>query len=274
MGFFANKIAIVTGGGSGIGRGLCEELSRRGAKVVAADRDADRIRETAESIAGGGLVEGVELDVTDYDGFKRLADDVVGRYGRIDYLFNNAGIGVGGEARHCTPDDWRKVLDVNLYGVIHGVSAVYPLMADQGFGHIINTASIEGLAPFPGTIGYVASKHAVVGLSTTLRVEGADLGVKVSVVCPGYVKTAIFQDSELIKMDRGKMMEGLTRLKGVTPSECAKIVLNGVRRNKAIIVVTGPARLLWIMSRISPNLTIWLMRMHCRKMREEVVMDE
>jgi len=201
-------------------------------------------------------------------------EKTVTQHGRLDFIFNNAGIAVGGEARDCSIEDWRKVLDVNLYGVIHGVMAAYPVMVEQGFGHIVNTASIEGLVPFPGTTSYVASKYGVVGLSNALRVEGADLGVKVSVVCPGYIKTAIFHDSKLIKVNRQKMMEDLSKMKGMTPRECARVILRGVERNQAIIVVTHFAKVLWILQRISPGLVIRLMQYRFRKFRQKIRIED
>lgn len=142
-------------------------------------------------------------------------------------MFNNAGIAVGGDVRDIDIDAWRKVLDVNLNGVVHGVASAYPIMVKQGFGHIINTASIEGPVAFPGTASYVASKHAVVGLSNSLRLEGEDLGVKVSVVCPGHIKTAIFNDSEMVNIDRKKVLEYVAKIPGITPAQCANVILKG-----------------------------------------------
>ncbi|MBW1644078.1 MAG: SDR family oxidoreductase [Deltaproteobacteria bacterium] len=199
MGIFSGKTAIVTGGASGIGRALAEELARGKANVILADVNSKQLDEVVEAIRkAGNNAKAVTLDVSNYEAVKKLVEDTVADNSKLDYIFNNAGIAVGGEARDCSIDDWRSVLDVNLYGVINGVASAYPIMVEQGSGHIINTASIEGLMPFPGTISYVASKYAVVGLSNTLRLEGADLGVKVSVVCPGYIKTAIFHDSKMI----------------------------------------------------------------------------
>ena len=196
------------------------------------------------------------------------------RYGGLDYIFNNAGIGIGGEVRDCSIDDWRSVLNVNLFGVVNGVAAAYPLMVKQGYGHIINTASIEGLIPFPGTVSYVASKYGVVGLSNALRVEGADLGVKVSVVCPGYIKTPIFYTSKLIKIDREKMLKSLPERFGITPEECALVILRGVEGNKAIIVVTGFARVLWWLHRINPGLIISMMKRNIKKARKEMRIED
>jgi short-subunit dehydrogenase len=147
-------------------------------------------------------------------------------------------------------------------------------MVEQGSGHIINTASIEGLMPFPGTISYVASKYAVVGLSNTLRLEGADLGVKVSVVCPGYIKTAIFHDSKMIKMDRDKVLEKLPERFGITPEKCALTILKGVERNKAFIVVTSYAKFLWLLYRISPGLIHWMVGRGLKESRQEIRIED
>ncbi len=271
MNAFKNKIAIITGAASGIGRALGEELARREAVVVLADVNRQLLDEVAASMANSGYrPEAVPVDVSDHDAVSKLVTDTVARHGRLDYMFNNAGIAVGGEVRDCAIDDWRNVLDVNLHGVINGIDAAYPIMVRQGFGHIVNTASIEGLIPFPGTVSYAASKYGVVGLSNSLRIEGADLGVKVSVVCPGYIKTAIFHTSKLIKIDREKMLASLPERLGITPEECAAAIIRGVERNQAIIVVTWFAKVLWALHRISPALIRWMMRRDLRKTRKEM----
>ena len=262
------QVAIVTGAGSGIGHGLSYALASRGVTVVACDINPGRIEATLKEIeAVGGKAIGVTLDVTDADAVAAVVRDTHERHGRIDYIFNNAGIAVGGEVRDVELEDWQNVLKVNLDGVVHGVVAAYPIMVDQGFGHIINTASIEGLAPFPSTVSYVASKHAVVGLSTSLRVEGADLGVKVSAVCPGYIKTRIFEDSKFVGMDVQEEIDNVPAWLGITPDECAKRILRGVERNKAIIPITGMAWVLWALMRVSPNAVIALMRRQLRRSR-------
>ncbi len=270
MAFFKGKTAIITGAGSGIGQALGESLAQQGAITVLSDINQERINVVAEAInASGQKARGGVLDVRDFDAFKALVDKTVKDYGRLDYIFNNAGIGVGGEARDTTIEDWRNVLDINLYGVVNGVAAAYPIMAEQGFGHIINTASIEGLCPFPGTVSYVASKYGVVGLSHSLRVEGAALGVKVSAVCPGYVKTRIFEDAKVVRMDRDKVLSNLPPdWSGVTPQQCAKIILSGVRKNKGTIVVTPAAKILWGINRVSPPLFQWLMSKGLDKARK------
>ena len=125
------------------------------------------------------------VDVTDAVAVQRLVDGTVAREGRLDLLFNNAGIAVFADARDTSLEDWNRLIDVNLRGVVHGVAAAYPLMVRQGSGHIVNTASAAGLLPSPANIAYAATKHAVVGLSLTLRAEAVHHGVGVSVICPG-----------------------------------------------------------------------------------------
>jgi NADP-dependent 3-hydroxy acid dehydrogenase YdfG len=266
---FKNKVAIITGAGSGIGKGLAEELAGRRAYVVISDINIQRIQRVADDIVrSDGDVTAIKLDVSDYTAVKKMIDDTVAAHGRIDYIFNNAGIAIGGPAKDFSIDDWRNVIDVNLNGVIYGVAVAYPIMVNQGFGHIINTASIAGLAPLLGIASYVTSKYGVVGLSNALRIEGANHGVKVSVVCPGYVRTSIFNDSKNINIDRQNLEPFPDRM-GVTPEECAKMILRGVERNDAFILVTAFAKFLWALNRVSPGLVIGIMKRQYGKALEK-----
>jgi NAD(P)-dependent dehydrogenase (short-subunit alcohol dehydrogenase family) len=195
-GQFHGKVAIVTGGGSGIGEALCRELARRGAQVIVADINAEDAARVATSITGdGGTATARRADVASEQDITGLVADTVSAHGRLDYLFSNAGISIGGEAQYLTLDHWRRVLDVDLYGVLHGVVAAYPVMVRQGFGHIVNTSSSAAFFPNPANAPYGTAKCAVVGMSLALRMEAADLGIKVSCVCPGFVRTNIFRNS-------------------------------------------------------------------------------
>ncbi len=254
---YQNSVSVVTGAASGIGKALCRELAQRGSLVIATDVNEDALRQSIPEItAQGGRARAAALNVTDHDAFDKLIADTARQEGRLDYLFNNAGIAAGGEIRDTSVADWRKILDVNLFGVIHGSLSAYKLMTNQGFGHIINLSSVEGLVPFPSTASYVASKFAVMGLSQSMWVEGRDLGVKVSVVCPGFIKTPIFDTSEKINLDPEKWKAAISAYErfGISPEKCAREIIKGVAKDKAIIPVTGMTRVMWWVARLSPTL--------------------
>lgn len=260
--FFKDKIAIITGAGSGIGRSLSMELSKQGATVVISDINTERIENVKTELEEScGKVSALSLDVSDYDAVNRMVRNAVAEHGRVDYMFSNAGIAIGGEVRDITIKEWRKAIEINLFGVINCVDSIYPIMVKQVSGHIVNIASIEGLIPFPGHISYTASKFGIVGLSHGLRIEGASLGVKVTVVCPGYIDTPIFQESELVNLDREKVLKLLDWISPISPDDCANKILAGVKRNKGILVIPLRARILWLFYRFFPKLiykiTLW-----------------
>ncbi|MBW2528857.1 MAG: SDR family NAD(P)-dependent oxidoreductase [Deltaproteobacteria bacterium] len=273
---FDGRSAIITGGASGIGRAMAEALAERGAAVVLADLQEDLAREVAASIRGrGGRADGVQLDVTDAAAVQALVEQTAAQHGKLDYLFNNAGIAVGGLADQHELADWYRVLDVNLRGVVHGVHAAYPLMIQQGSGHIVNTASLAGLIPAVGEIAYVASKYAVVGLSGSLRVEGADHGVKVSVVCPGFVDTPILfenlemKDADLLGVRSRSDLMALFRLEAMPVDQAAQEILAGVAANRAVITVASHAKTIAWLQRFAPVVVERMGRKLARKLRRK-----
>jgi NAD(P)-dependent dehydrogenase (short-subunit alcohol dehydrogenase family) len=263
---FAGAVAIVTGGASGIGRALGEALARRGATVVLADVQVDLAEDVAARIrAGGGRATVEDLDVTDFAATSQLIQSTFQSAGRLDYVFNIAGIGIVGEARYYELDDWYRLLDVNLRGVVHGVQAAYPIMLRQGFGHIVNMASGAGLWPSPFVVGYCTTKYAVVGLSTSLRIEAAAAGVRVSVLCPGAVRTpALTSEARYGKMLPPIPPEVLRRMvehqRPIRPERFAEQALHAVARNRAIIVIPSWWRIVWWLNRFSPSLGFYLGR--------------
>lgn len=237
---FKDKVAIVTGGGSGIGEAVGQELARRGTRVIVADINSDGAKRVAEAIeASGGRAQADTVDVSREDEVNRLVEDTAAAHGHLDYMFNNAGIAVGGDARDLTLDHWRKVLDVDLYGVLYGALAAYQIMVRQGSGHIVNTSSLGGLVPAPFNTPYCTAKHALMGFSGALRLEGADLGVNVSVVCPGYVQTGIYDTTPVVNLPHkvtsppGKVMPA---------AKAALVILDGVARNRAVIPFPASVR--------------------------------
>ncbi len=270
----ATRNAIVTGAASGIGRGLAEELSRRGVRVILADRQVELAEQVAAGIREqGGSAQAVELDVRDLEGFRRVADEAAQNGHGLHYLFNNAGIGVGAEMADYEPADWDDVFDVNLRGVAHGILAVYPRMIAQGFGHIVNTASMAGLIATPMQGSYTATKHAVVGISKALRIEARDHGVKVSVLCPGVIRTPILTGGRYGRLkyefDPKWMLERFERFRPMDPSRFARRVLRAVDRNRSIIIEPKAWRLFWYLDRLSPGLGELLGRIVFRRMRQD-----
>jgi NAD(P)-dependent dehydrogenase (short-subunit alcohol dehydrogenase family) len=251
---FKDKVAIVTGGASGIGRALCEALCRRGAHVIVADIDLTGAQQLATAIGEtGGRARTAHVDVSSHEFVQKLVSDAVSEYGHLDYMFNNAAAtATRGELRDLPLEPWYRAIDVNLLGVLYGTLAAYPVMLRQGFGHIVNMGSLAGLVGFPTSIPYGATKAAVVNLTVALRTEAAELGVKVSVVCPGPIHGEPLKHVKLIGTERA-----------------AELILDGVERNRAIIVFPLFARVLWLLNRLSPNLLFPLgkkmMRDHRRK---------
>ncbi len=261
---FRGKVAIVTGAASGIGKALSGALARRGATVVLADIDETGAKAAADGLGAGppGRVAGVGLDVTDADAVAALVGRTAQDHGHLDLLFNNAGIGIVGPVRDLTLAHWNRAIDVNLRGVVHGVVAAYPVMIRQGRGHIVNTASLAGLLPSPMLTPYGMTKHGVVGLSTSLRMEGAAHGVRVSVVCPGVIDTPLLDKGnppdlpQVTNMPSARRL--LTQLTGgpYPASSLAEDVLDGIVRNRPIIVTPRHARVPWRLYRLSPRLMI------------------
>lgn len=232
--------AIVTGGGSGIGRALATALGRRGLYVVVADVDGAAARSTAELVAGhGGRAEARVLDVTVPGALAGLVDDVAARHG-LAYHFNNAGVGGALPFERATPEQWDRIIALNLRSVVDGTAAAYRVMVRQGYGHIVNTASVAGLVPVPGQALYNTTKFAVVGLSSSLRTEAAPRGVRVSSVCPGNVATEIFAKPIL----GPPASRASIPADAISPEAAAAQILRGVDRNRELIVLPAPARLL------------------------------
>jgi len=264
---FSEKVCVVTGAASGLGRELCVQLARAGAKIVAADINEGGLAETLARLKEEGEAKTVLTDVTVSDAVGALIRGAASDFGRLDYLFNNAGIAIGGEIRDQTPEHWRKVLDVNLLGAIHGVHAAYPIMARQGFGQIVNIASVAGLVAFPMAAPYSASKFALVGLSRALAIEARAFGIRVTMACPGFIDTPIVA-SPNVNADSAAVAKMIASRLGLVPVErAARKILAGVARRKRMIVFPAYARLLVLLDRVSPALSDWAMEEFVRGFR-------
>ncbi|MGV0039345.1 SDR family NAD(P)-dependent oxidoreductase [Mycobacterium colombiense] len=270
----SGKVAFITGGASGIGAALAAKLAEAGAEVWLADRQLAAAQELAQRLGNGGTkTHAIELDVRDYPAFEAAVAEAVRTSGGIDYLFNNAGIGVGGEVDSYSLDDWNDVLAVNLHGVVHGIQAVYPIMIRQRSGHIVNTASMAGLLAGPGTASYTASKHAVVALSKALRLEAERHNVKVSVLCPGAIRTPILTGGVYGRMtntgaSEQDILKSWEPTRPMAPDKFAARVLRAVLRNKAIIIVPAWWKTLWYLERLSPTMSMQVGRLVLKRLRE------
>ena len=270
----AGKVAIITGGAGGIGKALAEELAARGCYLVLADINSELLEQTAAELrAGGAELDAKTVDVRDATQVQALVEGAHRELGRIDYIFNNAGVNVCAELRDTTLEDWNLLIDVNLRGVVHGVHAAYSIMREQGFGHIINTASAAGLIPAAAEGAYAATKHAVVGLSSTLRIEAASFGVKVSVVCPGLVDTPILDSTKYVKLGPDALEEDLAReartASNSSPADSSR------RRSESVLHRAHARRFdaLWRLHRYAPATSLGVGRIAVRLFRRERTED-
>ncbi|MFF1547263.1 SDR family oxidoreductase [Streptomyces sp. NPDC058291] len=259
---FGGQLVLVTGAGSGIGRATAFAFAEAGARVIAVDRDAQAAARTAELslLIGAPEAWAETVDVSDEQAMEELAAKVHTEHGVLDVLVNNAGIGLSGSFFDTTSDDWRRVLDVNLWGVIHGCRLFGRQMADRGQGgHIVNTASAAAYQPSKALPAYSTSKAAVLMLSECLRAELAGRGIGVSAICPGLVNTNITDTATFVGVDaeeerrRQKRSSRAYRLRNYPPEKVANAILRAVMLDEAVVPVTPEARVSHVLSRFLPR---------------------
>jgi NAD(P)-dependent dehydrogenase (short-subunit alcohol dehydrogenase family) len=247
--------AVVTGAGSGIGRAFARELARRGGRVVCADLDETTAKETVAAIgAAGGDAIAVGCDVADVSQVEALHDTAVEWLDRAPRLVvNNAGIGAGGKVvGEATLTEWQRTLDVNLWGVINGCHVFVPTLRKAGYGGVVNVASAAGFTAAPRMAAYNVSKAGVVSLSETLAAELAGTGIAVTVLCPTFVRTKIF-DGELIDPGAARMARGIARIAGCSADRVARVTLDAHDSGRLYVVPQLDAQLLWRTKRLLPT---------------------
>ncbi|WP_327245349.1 SDR family oxidoreductase [Streptomyces sp. NBC_01320] len=259
---FGGQLVLVTGAAGGIGRATAFAFAEAGARVVAVDRDAEGAARTAEMarLIGSPAAWGETVDVSDEQAMEKLAAKVAAEYGIVDVLVNNAGIGLSGSFLETTSEDWKNVLDVNLWGVIHGCRIFGGQMAERGQGgHIVNTASAAAYQPSRALPAYSTSKAAVLMLSECLRAELAERSIGVSAICPGIVNTNITATTHFAGADADeetrlrKQTSRLYGLRNYPPEKVADAILEAVAHNRAVVPVTPEARASRFLSRFSPG---------------------
>jgi NADP-dependent 3-hydroxy acid dehydrogenase YdfG len=253
---FAGKVAVVTGAGSGIGRALAIELARSGAKLAISDVDTEGLAQTAERLeAIGAPVKSDRLDVTEREAFIAYADEVNEHFGKVNQIYNNAGIAFTGDIEISQFKDIERVMDVDFWGVVNGTKAFLPHLIASGDGHVVNVSSIFGLFSVPGQSAYNSAKFAVRGFTEALRQEMALAGhpVKVTAVHPGGIKTAIARNATAAEgVDASELAEFFDkRLASTSPQRAAQIILEAVRKNKARVLVGPDAKVLDLVVRFT-----------------------
>ena len=251
---FAGKVAVVTGAGSGIGQALAIELGRSGALVAISDIDTEGLAATEERLkAIGAQVKADRLNVTERESFQLYADGVAEHFGKVNQVYNNAGIAFTGDIEITQYKDIERVMDVDFWGVVNGTKSFLPHLIASGDGHVVNVSSVFGLFAVPGQAAYNAAKFATRGFTEALRQEMslAKHPVKVTCVHPGGIKTAIARNGTVAEgLDAEALAKTFDkRLASTTPEKAAKIILDGVRKNRARVLVGNDAKMFEIVIR-------------------------
>jgi len=253
---FAGKVAVVTGAGSGIGQALAVELGRSGAKLAISDVDLEGLAVTEARLkAIGAPVKADRLDVTEREAFELYADAVKAHFGKVNQIYNNAGIAYTGDVEVSSYKDIERVMDVDFWGVVNGTKAFLPHLIESGDGHVVNVSSLFGIFSVPGQAAYNAAKFAVRGFTEALRQEmvAGKRPVKVTTVHPGGIKTAIARNAAAAEgIDAEKLANTFDKkLAKTTPERAAVIILDAVRKNKARVLVGADAKVLDVIVRLT-----------------------
>lgn len=253
---FKDKVVVITGAASGIGKSTAKAFAREGADLVIADNNAQTLEQAATEIqATGARVFAKQLDVSDKKQIESFADIVINERGHVDILVNNAGVGVGGPLLDTSIEDYEWIFSINYWGVLYGLKYFLPHMVARKYGHVVNIASGAGLCSIPAMSAYCSTKFAVVGLSETLRSEMRRFGIGVSTICPGIINTNIVAQSRMhlqkeIKASHATLVNFYRRF-GWPPERVAKAILSAVRHNRSIVPVGPEAWAQWFTKRIS-----------------------
>lgn len=266
---YKEKVVIVTGGASGIGREMCLYLAQKGAIVIIADLDIKSATDVSNEIKKTGSICRVKkVDVANKVDVQNLINETKAEFSKIDLMVNNAGIGLDGEFRDMTLDHWKHMIDINLWGVIYGTYYVYPIMIAQGFGQIVNVSSLAGLLPGGLMTSYVAGKHAVTGFSLALRSEAHQYGIKVNALCPGFIETPLHDKTLKVSDYLNKEKNQRNKKHFPVAKDCVAEMMKGIEKNRAIIISPGNQKIYWWLYRLFPSLIPYTWRKLIEKMKK------
>lgn len=257
---FKNKVVVITGAGSGIGKATAKAFAQKGADLVLADKHTEKLEETANEMkAEGARVLTQTVDVSERNQVETFAGLVMRERGHVDILINNAGVGAAGSLLETKIEDFEWIFSINYWGVVYGLKAFLPHMVSRKYGHVVNTASAAGLCAATNMSAYCSAKFAVVGLSESLRAEVRRFGIGVSTICPGIINTNILTAGRMhlpddYRASQSKLRD-FYRRRGWPPERVARAILSAVRHNRSIIPVGPEAWAQWLTKRLSQKLS-------------------
>ncbi|MBL8517730.1 MAG: SDR family oxidoreductase [Betaproteobacteria bacterium] len=250
----SRKTIAITGGGSGLGKALSLLYAARGWNIALTDISEPRLGAVAnEILMAGAEVYAGQCDVRCDDPVREWVNGAAERFGRIDVFVNNAGVAGAGSLEQTSFEDWAWMLDINLMGVVRGCKAVAPLMRRQGFGHIVNVASLAGIASAPMMASYNVAKAGVVSLSESLRADLSGTGVGVSVVCPSFFVSDLASSARTSNAEQHRIVSKLVNKARYSADDVARIVADDVAAGKFMILPQSDARFAWWFKRLTPE---------------------
>lgn len=262
---YKDKVAVITGGASGIGKSLTRSLIKKGANVCVLDFDEEKLAQIASEFSNTSKIKFYMIDVSNRKKLTEIFSAISQEHPNIDFLFNNAGSDCFKEIENHTPEDLQRMISTNVFGVINGIQAVLPIMKQQGSGHIINTGSIGSLVPIAFMSGYCATKHSIAAFTQILRLELLNSGVNVTLLCPGAVETPMLKSGNFDTINGNQLtletMDKMWRgVRPICPDEFAEIALKKLPRRPAVLIIPWWWRIFWWIHRLSPSLSFFISR--------------
>jgi NADP-dependent 3-hydroxy acid dehydrogenase YdfG len=250
----SQQVIAITGGGSGLGRALARLYAKRGWRVAISDLSAERAADVAKELTEAGTeVLAQVCDIAKAEDLQTFVDDIVAKFGRIDVFVNNAGVAGSGSLEQTSFADWEWMIDIDLMGVVRGCKAVVPVLRKQGYGHVVNVASIAGVVAGPMMASYNVAKAGVISLSESLRKDLTGTGVEVSVVCPSFFTSDLHSTARTLNADQQRIVAKMINKATYTADDIAAIVASAIDAKRFMVLPQKDAKLMWWFKRIAPE---------------------